>query len=48
MKILLKSAHIIDKESEIPSHKEEFKKSLDKMKEAGISEKNLFLYLSFI
>ena len=29
-----KVIHIIDKESEIPSHKEEFKKSLDKMKEA--------------
>ena len=29
-----KVIHIIDKESEIPLHKEEFKKSLDKMKEA--------------
>ncbi|CAN2326890.1 RloB domain-containing protein [Fusobacterium sp. oral taxon C10] len=29
-----KVTHIIDKESEIPSHKEEFKKNLDKMKEA--------------
>ena len=29
-----KVTHIIDKESEIPSHKEEFKKNLDRMKEA--------------